>query len=101
MHLFHLYPFVEDDEFDVDDDFDKDHFVTKERHPHSANAFDYSFGDVYQSKWYKEFLESTVHNFTYYLSSRDHSSEFRCHFHLPLAKVDNPISLFVNNGWIY
>ena len=48
-------PFVEDDDFDIDDDFDEDDSSsTKERHPYSANAFDYSFGDVYQSNWYKD-----------------------------------------------
>jgi len=49
IHSFSI-SFVEDDDFDVNGDFDKDDFSpTKEKRPCSANAFDYSFDVVNQS----------------------------------------------------
>jgi len=48
----------------------------KECKPHSHNTFDYEFGDVYQTNWYKVLRCPTVHERTYYLSSRDHYGKF-------------------------
>ena len=43
----------------------------KEQRPRSANAFKYSFGNVFDANWYIEFLQPSVHEQTYFLSSRD------------------------------
>ena len=95
-------PFNEDNDFDVGTEFIEDASMpTKERHPHSANAFEYSFGNVYQANWSTEFLQPSIRERTYYLSSRDRFGIFRCHFRVPHAKVDDLVSLFVRNGWIY
>ena len=56
------FAFVDDNDYDSDKDFVvMDNICPpKERRPRSANAFDYSFGDVFQSSWYKGFLEPNV-----------------------------------------
>ena len=84
-------------------DFHDDVFThpPKQHKPRSCNAFDYEFGDVYQLNWYKVFLCPTVRERTYFLSSRDRYGEFRSHFCMPLTKVDDLVTLFFDNGWIY
>ena len=48
----------------------------------------------------RRFLCKKVHARTYYLSERDRFSEFRCLFRAPLKKVDDLVSIFLENNWI-
>jgi hypothetical protein len=70
----------------------------KERSP---NAYQYVFGNVYESNWYNKFLEPSVREWAYYLSSRDRYREFRSLFRMPLKKIDDLVSLFLKNGWVH
>ncbi len=72
----------------------------RERKQRSPNAYDYEFGNVYQANWYIKFLHPSVREQTYYLSSRDRFGEFRSLFRMPLKKIDDLVSLYVQNGWV-
>jgi hypothetical protein len=55
--------FTDTDNFDVDNGIlveDSAQSNIKEQRPHSMNAFKYSFGNVFQSNWYAEFLQPSV-----------------------------------------
>ena len=73
----------------------------RERKQRSPNAYDYEFGNVYQANWYIKFLHPSVREQTYYLSSRDRFGESRSLFHMPLKKIDDLFSLYVQNGWVH
>jgi hypothetical protein len=89
-----------DSEFNEDEgEFDAD--PPKERNPRAANAYEFRFGNVYEANWYRKFLEPSVRERTYHLSSRDRFGDFRCLFRLPLTKVDELVSRFIENGWVY
>ena len=72
------------------------------RKTREPNAFPYRFGDVYEANWYRQYLRhGDVRNRTIYLSERDRFGEFRCQFRLPLKKVDELVSRFLDEGWIW
>ncbi len=71
------------------------------RRPRSANAYPFEFGDVCKSNWYFKFLHPSVRERTYHLSSRDRFGDFRSLFRMTLEKVDDLVSLFISNNWIY
>ncbi len=71
------------------------------RKKRSPNAFEYKFGNVYEANWYKRFLCDSVRERTYYLSQRDRYGEFRSLFRMPLTKIDDIVSLFIEKGWVY
>jgi len=56
---------------------------------------------VFEANWYVKFLHSSVREKTYYLSSRDGYGEFRALFRMPLEKIDDLVSLCVENNWIH
>ncbi|KAL9182044.1 hypothetical protein ACHAXT_012387 [Thalassiosira profunda] len=71
-----------------------------ERRERSPNLFPYEFFDVFKANWYTEFLQPSVRERTYALSSRDRDSDFRSYFRVPLTKVDELVGLFLREGWI-
>ena len=71
------------------------------RRPRSANAYPFEFGEVYKSNWCLKFLHPSVCEQTYHLSSRDRFGDFRSLFRMTLEKVDDLVSLFISNNWIY
>ncbi|KAL3797257.1 hypothetical protein HJC23_004549 [Cyclotella cryptica] len=98
--------YLADVEAELDSEFneDEEEFVedpTKEWKLGASNAYEFRFGNVYEANWYRKFLEPSVHERTYHLSSRDRFGDFRCLFRLPLTKADELVSRFVENGWVY
>ena len=43
----------------------------RERKVQAANAYPYSFGDVWKANWYVLFLNNSAHEWMYFLSLRD------------------------------
>ena len=72
--------------------------VRKERAP---NAYPYEFGNVFEASWYLKFLAPNVRERTYYLSSRNRYGEFRSLFRMPLQKIEELVSLYIENGWVH
>ena len=93
-----LQAFFDNDE-DADKSIDDDDDVGRKKR--SPNAFEYRFGDVYEASWYRRFLCDAVREKTYYLSQRDRYGEFRSLFCMPLTKIDDIVSLFIEKGWVY
>lgn len=73
----------------------------KTRKPRAPNLFEYEFGDVYEANWYRQYLQPSIRQRTYDLSERDRFGEFSCGFRMPLAKVDELVSTFLDRGWIH
>ena len=71
--------------------------VRKER---ARNAYPYEFGNVFEASWYLKFLAPNVRERTYYLSSRNRYGEFRSLFRMPLVKIDELVSIYIENGWV-
>lgn len=80
---------------------DNDDEVPQTRKKRLPNLYPYQLGDVYQSNWYRKYLHEDVRHKTYVLSSRDRFGEFRCHFRMPLFKVDDLVDMFLDKGWIH
>ena len=74
--------------------------LRRERKVRAPNAFPYYFGDVWKANWYVLFLKDCARERTYFLSSRDRFGEFRCLFRMPLHKIDDLVTRFVENGWV-
>ena len=55
---------------------------------------------MWKANWYVLFLEDSVREWTYFMSSRDRFGEFRCLFGMPLHKIDDLVTRFVENGWV-
>lgn len=72
-----------------------------ERKARAPNAFPYHFGDVWKANWYTLFLKDCARERTYFLSSRDRFGEFRCLFRMPLHKIDDLVTRFMENGWVH
>jgi len=101
LHPFHINWGHGDADFDLPDKCKNSNKVVEhERKPRSCNAFDYEFGNVYEAK-YKKFLCESVRAKTYFLSARDRYGEFRSLFRMPLKKIDNMVSLFIDSEWFY
>jgi len=93
----------DDDNFNTDDVWldsndEPRHRECKQRSP---NAYGYEFGNVYEANWYLKFLHPSVRERTYYLSSNDRFGEFRSLFRMPLKKIDDLVSLYIQNGWVH
>ena len=67
----------------------------------SVNAYGFAFGDVFESNWYKKFLHPDSRERTYHLSSRDRFGDFRSLFRLTLEKIDDLVTLFISENWVY
>jgi hypothetical protein len=83
----------------IDNDND-DEEVPWEWKEQSPNAYQYQFGNVYEAKWCIKFLYASMRERTYYLSSYDCYGEFRSLFCMSLVKIDDLVSLYVENGWV-
>ena len=83
----------------LDDDGATDNQEGK-RKDRLPNLFPYAFGDVLKANWYRQYLHPNVRDRIYQLSARDRFHEFRTYFRMPLAKVDDLVATFFNNGWI-
>ena len=70
------------------------------RKDRNENEYKYKFGNVFEANWYRQFLCPDARDKTYRLSSRDNQGEFRCLFRMPLSKVDDLVSTFLENGWV-
>ena len=66
----------------------------------SRNLYPYEFGNVEDANRYKKFLQSSVSDKTYHLSSLNRYGDFRTHICVPLTKVDELIDFFLTRGWI-
>ena len=93
-----LQTFFDHDE-DTDDSINDDE--AGGRKTRSPNAFEYRFGNVYKANWYTRFLDESVREKSYSLSQRDRYGELRSLFRMPLQKIDDIISLFVEKEWVY
>ena len=87
----------DDDGVSWDNDEEERHHEWKERSP---NAYDYEFGDVYAVNWYLKFLHPSVREWMYYLSSHDWYGEFQSLFRMPLKKIDDLVSLYIESNWV-
>ena len=85
----------------LDNDNDDGTNEGRPRKQRSPNLYPYSFGNVYEANWYRQYLKPEVRDRTYALSSRDRFGEFRAHFRMPLAKVDDLVERFLDEGWIH
>ncbi|KAL3792489.1 hypothetical protein HJC23_008411, partial [Cyclotella cryptica] len=72
----------------------------RERKVRAPNAFPYHFGDVWKANWYVLFLNNCAGEWTYFLSPRDRLWEFRCLFQMPLHKINDLVTRYVENGWV-
>ena len=88
-----------DENGDCDDDADGTGTAGK-RKQRAANLYQYEFGDVFESNWYRKFLRPEIRDRTYTLSSRDRFGEFRGIFRVTLEKIDELVRLFLERGWI-
>ena len=70
----------------------------REKTPRSPSLYPYEFGNVFEANWYLKYLAPDVREKTYALSERDRYGEFRCHFRLPLKKVDELVSKSLDEG---
>ena len=82
------------------DDVDMSTGRSPDRKARRNNAYRYKHGNVFEANWYKKFLCAEVRDRTYFLSSRDRFGEFRCLFRVPLSKVDELVSIFLENDWV-
>eukprot|EP00956_Cyclotella_meneghiniana_P025798 scaffold54583_cov64-Cyclotella_meneghiniana.AAC.1 len=95
------YDEVFDDElFDCGSFTDVEDDCSLEPHVRMPNEFGYSFGNVYESSWFKKFLAPDVREKTYRSSSRDRYGAFCSHFRMPLVMVDTLTHLFLGKGWV-
>ena len=84
----------------LEDGFEDDEFE-QGRKKRSPNHYQYQFGDVFQANWYRKYLREDIRERTYEESSRDWYGDFRCHFRMPLAKVDDLVHMFLDKRWIH
>ena len=84
----------------LDDDLASYDDCPETRKLRAPNSYSYSDGNVSEANWNKKFLCGKVRARTYYLSERDRFGDFRCLFRVPLKKVDDLVSIFLENDWI-
>lgn len=97
-----VYDTIFDDElFDCGSFSDEEDDCSLQPRSRMPNEFGYSFGNVFESSWYKKFLAPDVREKTYRSSSRDRYGAFRSHFRMPLAMVDTLTHLFLDRGWVH
>ena len=70
------------------------------RRARARNSYVAKRGNVFEANWTKKFLCDEIRTRTYYLSERDRFGQFRCLFRVPLKKVDDLVSIFLEKGWI-
>ena len=102
LHPFHIDWGHGDADFDLPDECKNGNEVVEHEHkPRSRNAFDYEFGNIYEANWYRKILCESVREKTYFLSAQDRYGEFRSLFRMPLKKIDDMVSLFIDSEWFY